>query len=67
MANISIFDLRPAETEFAELSDMEVEKVMGGAQKYYEDVNKDGHKDRITVRRRSVKVTWGNGRWDDKA
>ena len=36
MANIQILDLELVQTEFAELSDMELETVVGGKERYAE-------------------------------
>jgi hypothetical protein len=36
MANITISNLNPVEVEFSELSDLELEVVMGGKERYAE-------------------------------
>lgn len=42
MADIQVSDLRPVELEFEELSDMELEAVVGGKSKTKIDVDGDG-------------------------
>lgn len=68
MAQITISDLNPIENEFAELSDLELESVVGGKGPLFTDVDRDGHNDKVIFRRNGKlkKIRFGTGRWDNK-
>jgi hypothetical protein len=71
MANITISNLYPAETEFAKLPDLELKKVVGGGYwiKEYYDENGDGYKDRVRSKYSrkhkfiKKKIKYGYGKW----
>ena len=71
MANITISNLYPAETEFAKLPDLELKKVVGGGywKKEYYDYDGDGYKDRVRTKYnrkhqvKKTKVKYGYGKW----
>ena len=71
MANITISNLYPAETEFVLLPDLELKKVVGGGywKKEYYDYDGDGYKDRVRTKYnrkhqvKKTKVKYGYGKW----
>lgn len=63
MAQITISDLHPVENEFAELSDLELESVVGGKRnRDYYDVNGDGKTDKVVTNSKTgelIKIKFG--------
>lgn len=68
MSKIAINDLSQVENEFAELSDLELESVIGGkrVRDYSIDWDGDGLLDKTVYKKKTgriIKIKFGRGQW----